>query len=424
MSTPVLPRDGDALLPLHALAPLSDEAALRHAFLAEYPTLAAEARADLGDHADALSPKVVEGAFVRAWDARTRLTSPAQLHDFLVEDVHHGAARALSRRMAAHRLGNHDVHSDAHVVAHALREADAEVSWGHIMHALHGEAHSPQALAAAADISRHEAAAHIAVATKEKSILAPIAIMAVALAVVIAGGMLLDRLGTDSRIASAVNASTARVHVSLPAQIGVVTLDDGSRVQLAPESKLSIPAAFGPKLRAVKLEGTATFDIAKGAQPFQVHARDAVLVARGTAFTVRAYPSDNAVSLVVREGVVEVRRGETRQDVPAGGSLRLAAGEATRAATEAERSEIDGWRSGVLSIANRPLREVLPALRRWYGLQIVVQKDALLDRPVTFRASLDSSRQAIRGVEQSTGLEFGYAGPNMVFRERSEVPKR
>jgi hypothetical protein len=36
---------------------------------------------------------------------------------------------------------------------------------------------------------------------------------------------------------------------------------------------------------------------------------------------------------------------------------------------------------------------------------------------VTLRASLDSSRQAIRGIEQSTGLEFGYIGPNMVFRE-------
>jgi hypothetical protein len=40
-----------------------------------------------------------------------------------------------------------------------------------------------------------------------------------------------------------------------------------------------------------------------------------------------------------------------------------------------------------------------------------------MERPVTLRASLDSSTQAIRGVEQSTGLEFGYVGPNMVFRE-------
>jgi hypothetical protein len=33
------------------------------------------------------------------------------------------------------------------------------------------------------------------------------------------------------------------------------------------------------------------------------------------------------------------------------------------------------------------------------------------------RASLDSGMQAIRLVEKSSGLEFGYAGQNMVYRE-------
>ena len=39
---------------------------------------------------------------------------------------------------------------------------------------------------------------------------------------------------------------------------------------------------------------------------------------------------------------------------------------------------------------------------------------------MSLRASLDSSRQAIRGIEESTGLEFGYIGPNMVFKERAK----
>jgi hypothetical protein len=60
---------------------------------------------------------------------------------------------------------------------------------------------------------------------------------------------------------------------------------------------------------------------------------------------------------------------------------------------------------------------VLPQLRRWYGLDVHAERPELLDRQVSLRASLDSSRQAIRGVETSTGLEFGYIGPNMVFKE-------
>src|SRR3954465_10764056 len=107
MSTPIQ-REGDAAIPLPLRTPLADENALHDAFLAEYPTLSAEATAELGSEAAALTPKVVEGAFVRAWDARARFRTPAELHQFLVEDVHHAAARALSRRAAAHRFAGHD----------------------------------------------------------------------------------------------------------------------------------------------------------------------------------------------------------------------------------------------------------------------------------------------------------------------------
>jgi hypothetical protein len=60
---------------------------------------------------------------------------------------------------------------------------------------------------------------------------------------------------------------------------------------------------------------------------------------------------------------------------------------------------------------------VLPLFKRWYGLNIMVQQPKLLERPVSMVVSLDSSRAAIRAVEASTGLEFGYIGQNMVFKE-------
>ena len=424
MSTPVSQRDGDAPTPLSLRTPLTDENALHDAFLAEYPTLSAEARAELGTEAAALSPKVVEGAFVRAWDARAKFQTPAQLHQFLIEDVHHAAARALSRRAAAHRFAGHDAPGAKHAV-HATNETNMEQSWAHVLHALHGEAHSPQALAEAAAASRHEAAEHIAVIDKSVPVWKIAAVV-----VVVAGGLYgavaaMNFLGADAKIASAVNAADARVVTSLPAQVGVVTLDDGSTVRLAPESKLSIPKGFGPTLRAVKLEGAGTFSVAPGLnQSFRVHGRDAVVIAKGTKFTVRAYEHDGALTVVVQEGSVDVRQGGQTQEVAAGASLLLERGKAPRVATSAESDEAAAWDTGTLAVANRPLRDVLPQLRRWYGLTVNVPQAALLDRPVTLRASLDSSRQAIRAIEESTGLEFGYIGPNMVFRERSAAPAK
>ena len=418
MSTQAPQRDGNAPIPPKLRTPLSDESALHDAFVAEYPTLAAEARAELGAEAAALSPKVVEGAFVRAWDARERFQTPAELHQFLVTDVHHAAARALSRRAAAHRFAGHEApgkHS-----THATEDVGMEQSWAHVVHALHGEAHSPQALADAAAHSRHEAAEHIAVIEKSVPVWKVAAVIAVVAAALFGAVAVMNYAGADAKIASAVNASDARIVTSLPAQVGVVTLDDGSTVRLAPESKLSIPKAFGPTLRAVKLDGAATFTVVPGQpQEFQVHGRNAVVVAKGTKFTVRNYDGDAATTVVVEEGSVDVRQGKEIQPLAAGHSLLIAPGSAPRAATPAEADEAAAWTTGTLAVTGRQLRDVLPLLRRWYGLAVSVPQDTLLARSVTMRASLDSSRQAIRGIEQSTGLEFGYMGQNMVFRERA-----
>ena len=424
MSTPVSHREGDAAIPLPLRTPLADENALHDAFLAEYPTLAAEAKAELGAAAAPLTPKVVEGAFVRAWDARARFRTPAELHQFLVEDVHHAAARALSRRAAAHRFAGHDTPQSKHA-AHAAAEVDMEQSWAHVVHALHGEPHSPQALAQAAALSRHEAAEHIAVIEKGVPVWKVVAIIVVVVGVLAGAVALMNYIGADAKTAAAVNAGDARVVTSLPAQVGVVTLDDGSTVRLAPESKLSIPKGFGPDLRAVKLEGAATFAVAAGKPgKFQVHTRDAIVVAKGTKFTVRSYEGDGNTTIVVSEGSVDVRHGEDARPVTAGSGLLVVPGQSPRAATKDEADAAAAWNDGTLAVVDRPLREVLPQLRRWYGLTVNVPQTALLERTATFRASLDSSRQAIHGIEQSTGLEFGYIGPNMVFRERAAAAKK
>jgi ferric-dicitrate binding protein FerR (iron transport regulator) len=413
MSTSVPPRDGSASAPPFRTA-LANEDALRSAFLAEYAALTAAARKDLGPDAAVLSTKVVEGAFVRAWDARTRIQTPEDLHNFLVDDVHHAAARALSRRAAAHRLGGAAAHT-----AHASADATPEQSWAHIQHALHGE-HSPGALAEAAAISRHEAAEHMAAMTKERPLWAILAVGAAVLVVLIGAVLYIDHLDADNKIARAVNAADSRVVSSIPAQVALVTLDDGSKVRLAPESKLTIPKAFGPDLRAVKLEGAANFDVAPGQKKdFRVLARNAALVAKGTSFTVRDYPNDAAVTVVVTDGSVELRRNKEKTELAKDVAFLIPDSGTARPATPDERVEADGWRNGTLAINKRPLREVLPQLKRWYGLNVMVQQPPLLERPVTLIASLDSSRQAIRGIEQSTGLEFGYAGQNMVFRERA-----
>src|SRR2546423_2559842 len=338
MSTSVPPRDGGASTPPPLRTALANEEALKSAFLSEYAALTAEARTDLGPDAAVLSTKVVEGAFVRAWDARGRIQTPDELHKFLVDDVHHAAARALSRRAAAHRLGGAAAHT-----AHATAESTPEQSWAHIQAALHGE-HSPGALAEAAAISRHEAAEHMVAMTKERPLWMILAVGAAVLVVLVGVVLYIDHLDADNKVARAVNAADSRVVSSIPAQLATVTLDDSTKVRLAPESKLTIPKTIGPDLRAVKLEGAANFDVAPGQKKeFRVLARDAALVAKGTSFAVRDYPGDPAVTVVVTDGSIELRRGEGEAGLTEGNADLIPDSGAGGAATPDERGEAGGW---------------------------------------------------------------------------------
>lgn len=428
MSTTVPPRDGDAFNdpPAHPAAHplLTDETVLRRVFQERYPALAIEAKSQLGE-ATALTPRVVEGAFVRAWDARDRLETEAQLQAFLVEDVKHGAARALSRRAAAHRFGAHGTTDSGAAAgggggAHAPSgdQIDESRSWSHIASAIHGDAHSSTALAQAAEISRHDAAGHMAAVGKGESWRIPVAIGVVALALSVGGVVWLDKMGEDSAVANAVSSPNARTVAAAIGQMAVVPLNDGSRVRLAPESKLSIPQDFGAKMRAVKLDGAATFEVAPGLpRDLEVRVRNAIVDAKGTKFTAAGYPTDSAAVVRVDEGSVLVRVGKESRSLTAGQSLIVGGDGIPRTPTADEVDEALGWTDGRFTVAHRQLREVLPRLNRWYGLDVKVPDLPLLDRPVTIRASLDSNRAAIREVEKSAGVRFGYEGETKVFRD-------
>ena len=412
MSTTFNASDGGTHTPVPTGVALADEEALRQVFHLEYSALYAEARAELGDNARALAPKVVEGAFVRAWDARGRFRTPQEVHAFLVEDVHHAAARALSRRSAAHRLSG-----GAKQEAHTVQDETEEDAWKHIMHALHGEAHSPGALAEAAAHSRHEAAHHIADSAKERPLWIPLLIGAVVLMGLLGLAAYMTRLSTDAKFARALAQPDLKPVATVSAQIGNLTLDDGTKVKLAPESKLTVPKGFGPEMRAVKIEGMAEFNVAPGIeQPFNVIAGNTAVAATGTAFTVRNYPGDSVVTVVVSSGTVKVGKGKQATDVAAGSAV-VATATGARAATPAERDEADAWRTGTLVVTDVKLSEALSGLKRWYGLTILAPNQQLLDRKTSFRAPLDSQKVAINGIEASTGLTFGWIGQNMAFYE-------
>lgn len=408
---------------------IPDEASLERLFRSQYTILVGEAKTKLGEEAEAAAPRVVSKAFHQAWNDRAQFRSEDELKAFLHAAIQHGSARELSRRASLHRVdhavsgSNHPHGAHTEGTHHDASDMSVEEAWTRLQHTLHGTV--PEAQRARASTARHEAAEHMAQLAKKRNWW-PLIAGGAAVAIGLIGIFwYFDKQGEPRRIARELAATDARKYDTGASQMVNVTLDDQTVVRLAPQTRLIVPRMFGPNLRAVKVEGAAHFNVTQATdKPFQVHAGDVVMIATGTVFTVRRYPEDSAVVLDVREGTVELRRGEDVRTVPQGTAVRVKDGGTIEAPSVAQLQEASGWISDTVTISERTLRYVLPQLKRFYGLDIKVPDTKLLDRQVFLRAAITSPREAITSVEQSAGVKFTYVGETMTFQDTAIFNRR
>lgn len=171
-----------------------------------------------------------------------------------------------------------------------------------------------------------------------------------------------------------------------------VRLPDGTRVVLAPGTRLAVSPSFGGTSREVTLQGMAWLAVHHDAAlPFTVRAGGATLRDVGTRFTVRTGAEEGEpVSVSVSEGSVEMRSASA----PAS-AVTLAAGDRAELGSDgrvvAQRggaSEADlAWMTGRLVFRDARMDQVRVDLRRWYGVQLQFADSAMAARRIT--ASFD-----------------------------------
>ncbi len=417
MSTSVPPRDAGAPTGSisAATSAIPNEQALRALFDAEFATCIETAKSQLGD-APMLAPRVVETAFANAWAQRATLRDATQAKAFLASEVQHGAARALSRRAAAQRFGGQAGRESR---AGGSGAADPARSWAEVEKAISGAGASNAAHAAVADVTRHEAAAHMKSVGKGRSWVLPVIGGTIVLACLAAAGLYFDRLGEDDAILTQVGGSTMQPLLQSNAgQIGSTSLNDGTKVRVGPDTKLFVPDGFPSKIRAVRIEGTAQFDVAAGqVLPFRVIANKTHFIATGTSFIISAYPIDSSASVLVKEGTVTVKAPKGTQAVAAGQAL-LVDTAGLHTPSDDQKGERFGWADGRITV-HKQLRGAVAAMARWFNMEIKVSDLPLLDRDAQFSVALDSSRQAITEIEKSANVKFVYEGDNKVFVDAS-----
>lgn len=192
----------------------------------------------------------------------------------------------------------------------------------------------------------------------------------------------------------------ARDYVTVPGQRAVVTLVDGTRLTLAPASRLRVPRDYAVGDRTVTLEGEAFFSVVHdAAHPFRVRAARTTATDIGTQFDVRAYAEDARVRVAVADGRVDVARACERDACrhPASAARTLAAGDVAvvdadtvAVARGTDVGALTSWTRGALVFRDAQVADVARELARWYDLDVRVSDAALSRRPLTATLAADS----------------------------------
>lgn len=178
-----------------------------------------------------------------------------------------------------------------------------------------------------------------------------------------------------------------------------VSLADGSTVDLAPRTAITVAIAAGR--RDVRLlAGQAFFRVVPdAARPFRVQAGGLSATALGTAFDVRLV--EGATGVAVAEGTVRVvvgaSPGATSEVLQVNDWLSVTP-EGELLAGNAPAGEIGAWRQGQLVAHNRTVGEVIDELRPYFSGLIIVASDAVARRRVTGVYGLRAPVEALRAV--------------------------
>lgn len=156
----------------------------------------------------------------------------------------------------------------------------------------------------------------------------------------------------------------------------LVVLPDSSHVWLNKGSMLTYADDFNGKTREVQLQGEAFFDVHRNPErPFLINTGESQVKVLGTSFNLRAYPQEKQIELAVATGKVSftATEGTATALVTPGYAASLNLSSKAIAKQRLNDQNAWAWQSGRLQFASQPLKEVVPDLERYYGVDLQLQ---------------------------------------------------
>ncbi|MGQ1909974.1 FecR family protein [Marinifilum sp. RC60d5] len=198
-----------------------------------------------------------------------------------------------------------------------------------------------------------------------------------------------------------------------------VLLADGTQVYLNKKSKLVYPNQFDSKIRNVKLEGEAYFQVKKNpSKPFIITSGNAIIKVLGTAFNVRNDENGRTI-VTVNSGKVSLTNQKTKKLVYLTKGEKGIIHDSVISESVNDEANFDAWKTGVLRFRKTPLPLVLKYIENYYGIKITNKCERI--NTLNFNSTFNNEGidNVITELELQLNVKTVKRGKHLIISERT-----
>jgi ferric-dicitrate binding protein FerR (iron transport regulator) len=225
------------------------------------------------------------------------------------------------------------------------------------------------------------------------------------------------------------HGSYTEISVQKGGKPNMVTLADGTRVQLNAATTLRYPNNFSASAREVFVDGEAWFEVSEDdGTPFIVRLKQQTVTVHGTRFNIEAYAEEPCNIVTLMSGSVTLESQNQGGDRI--NSMRLQPGQRVcfdRLACTIKMEETDvvlagTWTKGEYRFKDEPLLQIARRLENYYDVTIRFDDEALKEIKYTGTFSLNQSiREVLRIINHENRFLFIQSGNDFLIKSKKHV---
>lgn len=207
---------------------------------------------------------------------------------------------------------------------------------------------------------------------------------------------------------------------------GRIVLPDSSVVMLNSASSITYPVKFSGSTREISFSGEGYFDIKTNpSMPMTIKTNRGIdVVVYGTEFNLNTFKEK--VEATLYSGKIKLVTGSEEE-----GNLRVTEmvphtktyiSATTPPETVSLTKEIDitskAWTEGILIFDSTPLSEVIEELKRWHGVEIVVEDSSILNYKITGKFKAESIVQIADFIKYCSLVDYSYSNNTLYLKAR------